>query len=954
MFAKYSSLVLMGVFIISLIYMLRSDDSDEKVANYRMNNVIVLFIHFINFAVIIINEPSRQYVIFYVLQLVAFLVYLLAFRLIYKNCNLIVLNTMFMLLAIGMIILTRLNYPKAHKQFYIMCASAAISLVIPLFLKKISAAKALAGVLGVLGIGALALVLLISRTTYGANLSLSLGPISVQPSEFVKVTYVLLLAMLFRERRDWRRICFATFIALAHTGILVLSKDLGGALIYYLSFICILYVATHKARYPLFGLGILSLGAVAAYFMFSHVRVRVVAWLNPWSVVDSSGYQIAQSLFSISGGSWFGKGLFMGEPQYIPVVEKDFIFSAIAEEFGALFSIMLIGVCLILIIEMIKIAGNCKVIFFKLLCVGLAATYAVQTFLTVGGDLKFIPSTGVTLALVSYGGSSLLSTFILIGVIQGVHCKLVKIVEAENLESKLKKESVERRVKENGRVVIKQKVRRPNRKQKLILEGNDVKNEAQTKRNKETYRLAVIFGAIFASCALYMVYFVIVSANDTNITENSYNLARVNAHSAKIVRGNIVSSDGAVLATTVTDEAGNERRTYNYNNLFSHVVGYTGSATSGIESLMNAKLLTSTKSIQEQIASDLNAEKYVGDTVNITIDSSMQYNAYMALGDQKGAVVVMDAETGDILVMVSKPDYNPNDIEAIWANIESYTNGESFLVNRATNGLYPPGSTFKIITTLAYMRAVGETFNDYTYDCTGSLTCGTTKVNCSDNNVHGLLTITQGLERSCNGTFANMAIGMENSDLIDTCQSLLFNSELPYSLGYKKSSFAITQESSAEERMLVGFGQGKTLVTPLHMCMIASAIANDGVLMTPRIVDSVVSATGTLVEKYDVTEYGTLMSKEEAAWLQEAMLSVVANGTANTIATDDYYSGGKTGSAQFGSSLENLHALYFGFAYKEGYHKLAVAVVVEEGGSGGRVAAPIAKAVFDYYFGVTE
>ncbi len=949
--AQYTSLTAMIILAVSIFFMLRADSSRDLSAYYRMNNVVIFLLHFVNYAVIYLNENNSKYLIFFGLQCAFFLVYFLTFRHVYKNCSLIILNIMYLLLCVGMIFLARLNYPKAQKQFYIMCASGIVSLLIPPFLTRISTAKKLSGALGVLGIMALGAVLLLSRTTYGANLSLSVAGISVQPSEFVKVTYVLLLAMLFRQRNDWKRIFFGTAVAMAHTGILVLSKDLGGALIYYLSFIFILYACTHKLRYPFLGIGILTMGAFAAYFMFSHVRVRVSAWLDPWSTINTTGYQVAQSLFSIAGGGFFGSGLYRGAPGYIPVVEKDFMFAAISEEAGAIFAFLLIVIYLYLVLEMLKVAGRCSVVFFKLLCVGLASVIAIQTFLTVGGALKFIPSTGVTLALVSYGGSSLLSTFMLLAVIQGVRCKTVKVETAEELEEHLRSQTTEKRiVKEDGRVVIKQKVKRPNRAQKKVLLANDVKDEARSSRNTEIRRIGIQQAILYLGLGAYLITFVALAPYNTNITENSYNLARVNAQSAKTVRGSIRTADGVDVAVTTVDGLGRESRQYPFGSLFCHFVGYTGAATSGIESLMNTKLLTSTKSISQQISSDLNSEKYVGDTVDISLVSTIQYTAYMAMGDYKGAVVVMDAETGDILAMVSKPDYDPNEIDDIWANIESYNNGESFLLNRATQGLYPPGSTFKVFTTLAYMRKYPITFDNYTYDCTGAITLGKTTIKCSDGHVHGNMTLTTGLEQSCNGTFANIGAQLSNEEFTDTINSLLFNSDLPYPLGYKKSSFAITSSSTAEERMLAAFGQGKTLVSPLHMCMLASAIVNDGVLMKPRLVRSITAVTGSKVEEYAPEAYGSLMSGAEAQWLKNAMLCVVKNGTPQAIYTDEYYSGGKTGSAQYGSSLEDLHAWYFGFGYKEGYHKLAVAIVLEGGGSGGQHAAPIAKTIFDFYF----
>jgi peptidoglycan glycosyltransferase len=953
--AKFVALFLMIVYMINAFLMLRREQEEERVGAYRFGNFLVFGIHLSCFAAILLHQPHKAYLLFYAEQVVFFAAFLLLYRLLYKKCNLLIQNNVFLLLAVGLSILTRLNFDKAQKQFLICIAASVVAMVIPVLLDKMRVTKALAGVLGVVGVLLLGAVLLLSRTTYGANLSLSIHGITVQPSEFVKVSYVLLIAMLFRNRKDVGRIFLVTCIAMLHTGILVLSKDLGGALIYYMTFLAMLYVASQKKRYPLLCGMLLCVGAVGAYMLFSHVRVRVTAWLDPWSVIEKEGYQITQSLFSVANGSWFGLGIFEGQPQYIPVVEKDFVFSAISEELGAIFAMGLILVCLCLLLAMIKVAARCSVVFYKLIGIGMAALYGFQVFLTVGGAMKLIPSTGVTLPLVSYGGSSLLSTMIIIGIIQGLYLKTQKVEQAEALEEQLRAGTTETRtVNQEGKVIIRRRVKRPNRQQKKILQANDTKDVVSSKRNKEAYGIGYIYMAIFAVLVGYLGYFLISAPSDARITENFYNLARVNAKSDTVIRGDILSSDGVVLATTVQDDDGNDVRYYPYDNLFAHVVGYAGKSSSGIENLANTYLLTSTMTLSEQISADLHQTKTVGDTVVTTIQSNLQYEAYQVMGDNQGAVVVMEADTGRILAMVSKPDYNPNDMENIWNSLSYLDSSESFLVNRATQGQYPPGSTFKLLTALAYMREHPDDFEDFTYDCTGAITYENTTINCSENHVHGLMNIRTGLQQSCNGTFALMGTMLQNQTLMDLCDSLLFNSELPIDIRYKKSSFAINESSTAQERMQAAIGQGQTLISPLHSAMITASIANGGTMMKPYFVDEVDAGNGSVVESFQPEEIAEVMTEDEAAWLEDAMLSVVSEGTAYLAASDAYYSAGKTGSAQFSSSLEKLHAWYTGYAWQDGGHKIVVSVILEGAGSGGLNAAPVAKAVFDAYFGIEE
>nr|WP_330372999.1 FtsW/RodA/SpoVE family cell cycle protein [Lacrimispora celerecrescens] len=182
-----------------------------------------------------------------------------------------------------------------------------------------------------------------------------------------------------------------------------------------------LFVATGKWLYLLAGAGGGTLASMLAYQLFGHVRTRVSAWLNPWADIAGKGYQITQSLFAIGTGGWFGMGLYRGMPRRIPVVEKDFIFSAISEELGGIFALCVLLICLGCFLQFMMIASRMQAVFYKLIAFGLGTIYIIQVFLTVGGVTKFIPSTGVTLPLVSYGGSSILSTFIIFGIIQGLY-----------------------------------------------------------------------------------------------------------------------------------------------------------------------------------------------------------------------------------------------------------------------------------------------------------------------------------------------------------------------------------------------------------------------------------------------------------------------------------------------------------------------------------------------------
>jgi cell division protein FtsW (lipid II flippase) len=271
------------------------------------------------------------------------------------------------------------------------------------------------------GILALLAVWIGGDESFGAQLSFTIGGISIQPSEFVKLTFVLFTASMFYQSTELKQVCITTAAAAAHVLILVLSKDLGGALILFVSYVLMLFIATGKKLYLFGGIGLGCGAAAAAFGLFDHVKRRVAAWKNPWADIDNTGYQITQSLFAIGTGGWFGMGLCQGMPGKIPVVEKDFIFAAIGEEFGGIFAVCLLLICLGCFIQFMMIASRMQAMFYKLIAFGLGIQYVTQVFLTVGGVTKFIPSTGVTLPFVSYGGSSIVSTFMLFAMIQGLY-----------------------------------------------------------------------------------------------------------------------------------------------------------------------------------------------------------------------------------------------------------------------------------------------------------------------------------------------------------------------------------------------------------------------------------------------------------------------------------------------------------------------------------------------------
>ncbi len=471
-------------------------------------------------------------------------------------------------------------------------------------------------------------------------------------------------------------------------------------------------------------------------------------------------------------------------------------------------------------------------------------------------------------------------------------------------------------------------------------------NPKSSGSNKNILRLTYFISAVFALMIGYMVWFVQIESEDA--VNNSYN-ARLDHLSDQVIRGKILSNDGRILAETIIGEDGSETRGYPFGPLFCHVAGWATRGKTGIEDLANFYLLTSHDNLAEKIIREMMDEKDPGDNVVTTLDVDLQQAAYAALGDRKGAVVVMEADTGKILAMVSKPDFDTNQINELWDSLVSGEQGEGLLLNRASQGVYPPGSTFKILTLLEYMREHPNDYQDFHFDCDGTYEQGEYVIRCYHGNAHGSQDISQCFANSCNGAFAYMGTLLNHDSMKKLAEELLFNSELPLSIPYSKSTFVLDGQSSEWEVLQTSIGQGGTQITPMHSLMITSAIANGGVLMKPCLIDHIVSADGENGKKFMPELYGSLMTAQEAGALSAMMERVVTDGTASALQTDAYRAAGKTGSAEFEKGKES-HAWFTGFAPVED-PKIVITVIVEEGGSGGREAAPIARAVFDAYFG---
>ncbi len=476
------------------------------------------------------------------------------------------------------------------------------------------------------------------------------------------------------------------------------------------------------------------------------------------------------------------------------------------------------------------------------------------------------------------------------------------------------------------------------------MKKNKVAGVVAINNKGEMIGVMAFFVTVFLAMIVYLAYF--VATNEQEMINNSYN-SRQEIILSKNYRGSIYSADGSVLAQTVFTQDGQEIREYPYENLFSHVIGYSTNGRIGVEDFCNYYLINSDISLAQKVSNATAGVKNPGNNVYTTLNLKMQQAASDAMGIYKGAIIVTEVSTGRVLTMVSKPDFDPNEIVAIWDDLLE-DEESSVLMNRVTTGLYPPGSTFKMLTSLEYIRENPGSYSSYSYNCTGSYKENGNTIRCYHNMQHGRVDFFKSFAKSCNTSFTNIGMDLEKDAFTETLGDLWFGKNLGLDFVTAISQTPVSEDISEEDMMQVSIGQGTVQMTPIHLNMITAAIANDGVMMRPYLVDYVESAEGDRVHTYKSRIYGTVMSEEESAILQELMAEVVERGTATEISGYGYTVAGKTGSAEYNSKRDS-HAWFTGFAPVEN-PQIAITVIIEGAGSGGDYAAPIARRVLDAYF----
>ncbi len=430
--SKYLNILYISLFLFfGTLYVVNERHDIYYRGNYDLRQFFIIILMNVTNGIILcfskLNISDINTFLFFLCTTIFFITAKITLKNIYKSGCPILWNGVFFLLNLGLIVIYRLYPYMAFKQLLFIVLGFCFICILPVIFKILIRVEYFSIIFLMLTVALILLPFVFPNPNNGSLNWVSIPfkgyNISFQPSEIAKIVYIFFIASLFKGETTK----FKSLTSIVISAIIVLTltaqKDLGAGLIYFMTFVILYLVVTSNYSFIILSAVI---GAVASYFaynFFTHVQVRIDTWLNPLSYSKTGGYQVLQSWFAMGTNGLLGSGLGNGYPKYVPVVESDFIYSAIAEEFGGLFAILLIFVYVMVFYRMINVSLRSKKQFYALLAVGISGLLYFQTLLILGGVTGFIPLTGVTLPFISAGGSSVLVSIVMIGVIQWVHVK---------------------------------------------------------------------------------------------------------------------------------------------------------------------------------------------------------------------------------------------------------------------------------------------------------------------------------------------------------------------------------------------------------------------------------------------------------------------------------------------------------------------------------------------------
>ena len=761
---------------------------------------------------------------------------------------------------------------------------------------------------GGLALLAATLVLGVNPSGYGPRLWLGAGGVYFQPSELLKLLMVVYLASYLAEKgelltSEGRRVGRWHLPPPAYAGpllamfglavvLLAWQQDLGAAMLFLFTFLAMLYLATGQWGYVAAGLALFLVAGLAGYRLSDRIALRVDGWLNPWPEASGRAFQIVQSLLAFGAGAVFGQGLGLGSPTYIPAVHTDFIFAAIGEEFGLAGVLAVVALYAALMLCGFRVAARATRPFERFLAAGLAAGWAIQAWVIMAGNAKLAPIAGVTLPFVSYGGSSLLTSFIALGLL--LRISSTRVVNWET-----------------GRLVP----------------GSQSTNLPATNLPV----LALVLSLALALLAAVCGYWAVVRAGDLRARDD--NPRRV-LYEQRIVRGRILDREGTVLASVEVGDDGTITRRYPVPEA-APVLGYASLryGTGGIEAAFDRELRGEAGRNDWQIAWDeLLHRSPHGRDVQLTLDAGLQVQAQQGLAGQRGALVLLDAATGEVLAMASSPTYDPQHLDEEWEALRE--DPAAPLVNRATQGRYQPGAALQTAIVAEALSEGLAPLSAPAANATARLTINGFELGC------GAVpsppyTLATAYAAACPAPFADLGAQLGAAALEKMVERWALTTPPPLEMPAEAADWSAETLSGTVALAVEAIGQGTLTMSPLQAALMAGTLANEGEMPIPRLVLRVWDAENGWLERAEAGEPRQVLTPG----IVRALL-----------ATWRRYDGGKV-AAHWGAAAAGAgqppHAWFIGVAPATGQPRYAIAVLVEHAAdpeSAARIGAALLQA----------
>ena len=636
---------------------------------------------------------------------------------------------------------------------------------------------------------------------YGPRLWLGFGTVYYQPSELLKLLMVVFVASYLAEKRQLltndelkgplsahRLAYIGPLLAMFGFTVVLLSwqQDLGAAMIFFLTFLVMLYLATKRFAYVGIGLVLFALAGFIGYGISEHVALRIDIWLNPWPEASDRAFQIVQSLLAIGAGGLFGQGLAMGAPTYIPAVHTDFVFAAIGEEWGLVGLLALILLFVVLLLRGFRAASRTHRLFESFLAAGLSATLGIQSWIIMAGNAKLAPITGVTIPFVSYGGSSLLTSYVALAILISVSDESRSVTG-------------------------------------LAVSGANFLLPLR--------RVAYTMSALFLGLALLSGYWAVGRASDLATRDDN---PRKVLYEYSIVRGRILDRQKVVLAESRLEDDRSATRRYPVPQA-APVTGYTSVryGSSGIELAFDELLRGEDLGPLESAIRQALHRYPEGHDLQLTLDAALQTKAQNSLQEHTGAVVVMDARSGAILALASSPTFNPENIDQDWDMLVS--SSSSPLMNRATQAQYQPGTVLQTAILSEILIENLATLTTTVPSAAEPIDIDGATLQCASD-IPAIATLADAYGASCPSPFAAYAKWIGKDGLDAAFARWHLTTPIAFEIPAAGPTIDLDQIATSAEIALEAIGQGLLTVSPFQVASVVATLANNGVMPPAHIV----------------------------------------------------------------------------------------------------------------------